>query len=498
MSDSKTEITVKEYKADTIKSANGNGAGTVQLPTEAKNPEIVEIETDNKKLALDVNRQNAIEIVSSRSIGSKRRILFVLAGLVVLIASVIGVRYWLHARLFESTDDAFIEGHTAQISPKVSGYVQKVYINDNQQVKAGDLLVEIDPRDYEAKLAEAKATLNAAIARSNTAQATVALTRVTAGAGVEQASAGVEAARSNVVQAKSASSAAEGKVKQAQASVGTAEANAEHARAQVAAADAEAVRARADVRRYQELFDKDEVSRQQLDQAIATAATADAQLEAARKRVAATEGQVEEARAGKSAAEDQHKQSLSQVSVIQAEVGQATGKLSEANSAPHQVAVKQSEAEMAAAEVAQAEAAVRQAELDLSYTKIVAPQDGRITKKTVEPGQLLQPGQALFVLVPSEMWVVANFKETQLSHMRPGQEVEIYVDAYPGKALKGHVDSFQTGTGSRFSLLPAENATGNYVKVVQRLPVKIVFDEAADSEYLLAPGMSVEPEVKVK
>jgi membrane fusion protein (multidrug efflux system) len=154
--------------------------------------------------------------------------------------------------------------------------------------------------------------------------------------------------------------------------------------------------------------------------------------------------------------------------------------------------------ETTGAEIEHAEAAVRQAELDLSYTKIYAPDDGRITKKTVEQGALLQPGQALFALVPAEMWVVANFKETQLNRMRPGQLVEIKMDAYPDKRFRGHVDSFQTGTGSRFSLLPPENATGNYVKVVQRLPVKIVFDEQSDSEHLLAPGMSAEPEVKVQ
>ncbi len=154
--------------------------------------------------------------------------------------------------------------------------------------------------------------------------------------------------------------------------------------------------------------------------------------------------------------------------------------------------------ETAAAEIEQAEAVVRQAELDLSYTKIYAPQDGRVTRKLVEQGALLQPGQELFVLVSAEMWVVANFKETQLNRMRPGQAVEIRLDAYPEKIFRGHVDSLQTGTGSRFSLLPPENATGNYVKIVQRLPVKIVFDELPDSEHLLAPGMSVEPEVKVR
>src|SRR5262249_50185688 len=237
---------------------------------------------------------------------------------------------------------------------------------------------------------------------------------------------------------------------------------------------------------------------QQLDWAAAATISADAQLEAARKRLAAVEAQVGEARAAQGAAADQHRQSLSQIIGAQAQVGQAAGKLNEANSAPQQGAVRESEAETASAEVEQAQAAVRQAELDLSYTRIYAPEAGRITKKAVELGALLQPGQALFVLVPAEMWVVANFKETQLNRMCPGQPVEIRVDAYPDKTFSAHVDSLQSATGSRFSLLLPENATGNYVKVVQRLPVKIVFDEESDPEHLLAPGMSVEPEVIVR
>jgi membrane fusion protein, multidrug efflux system len=431
-------------------------------------------------------------------VGSKRRILFASIGVVLLLGAVVGVRYWLHSRLYESTDDAFIEGHATQVSPKVSGYVQKLYIEDNQPVKAGDLLVEIDPRDYEARLAQARAALNAAIARSNAAKAGLALTRVTSGAGVEQASAGVDAARSGVAQARAAASAAEGRVKQSSAAIDTAEANVAQAQAQVVAAEAEAVRARDDAARYRDLLKEDAVSRQELDRATAADATAVAQLEAARKRVAAAQAQVGEARAAQAAATDQYKQLLSQITGTQAQVGQASGKLSEANSAPQQVAVRQSEVETTSAEIGQAEAAVRQAELDLSYTKVYAPEDGRVTKKSVEQGALLQPGQALFVLVPAEMWIVANFKETQLNRMRAGQPVEIKVDAYPGTSFRGHVDSFQRGTGSRFSLLPPENATGNYVKVVQRLPVKIIFDGPSDSEHLIAPGMSVEPEVKVR
>jgi membrane fusion protein (multidrug efflux system) len=471
--------------------SNGNGAK--QLP-----PVVSEPVADSGDTAHLDERQQVKDTSTTQGTRSKRRILFVVVGFVLLVGGVAGVRYWLHSRLYESTDDAFIEGHATQISPKVSGYVEKLYIEDNQQVKAGDLLLEIDPRDYEARLAQARATLSAAIARSKAARAGLALTRVTAGAGVEQASAGVVGARSSVDQARAAAAAAEGRVNQLSAAVATAQANAAQAQAQIAAAEAEAVRARDDLIRYQPLFDQGAVSRQQLDYARAAAATAEAELDAARRRVAAAEAQVGEARAAQGAAADQYRQALSQITGTQAQVGQAAGKLSEANSAPQQVAVRQSEVETTGAEIEQAEAAVRQSELDLSYTKICAPEDGWVTKKSVELGALLQPGQALFALVPAEMWVVANFKETQLKRMHLGQMVEIRVDAYPDRVFSGHVDSFQTGTGSRFSLLPPENATGNYVKVVQRLPVKIVFDEQSASEHLLAPGMSVEPEVKVR
>ena len=494
-----TDISVQDREVSTtrrnrsLSRTNGNGASTKQLPAIVDEPEAGFDDTGHEYKAQEVR-----DTTTRSSARSKRRILFAVIGILLLLGAVVGVRYWLHSRLYESTDDAFIEGHATQISPKVSGYVQKIYIDDNQLVKAGDLLVEIDPRDYEARLAQARAALNAAIARRNAAKAGLALTRVTASAGVEQASSGVEAARSGVAQARSAASAAEGRVKQSSTAISTAEANVAQAQAHVAAAEAEAVRARADVVRYQYLFEKDVISRQQLDQATAAAATAEAQLEAARRRVAAAESTVSEARAAHGAASDQYTQSLSQITGTQAQVGQAAGKLSEANSAPQQVAVRQSEVDTTGAEIEQAEATVRQAELDLSYTKVYAPEDGRVTRKTVEQGALLQPGQALFALVPAEMWVLANFKETQLNRMRTGQVVEIKVDAYPEKIFKGHVDSFQTGTGSRFSLLPPENATGNYVKVVQRLPVKIVFDEQTDSEHLLAPGMSVEPEVKVR
>jgi membrane fusion protein (multidrug efflux system) len=428
----------------------------------------------------------------------RRPAFLVVVALILLIGAILGVRYIVYARSHESTDDAFIEGHIIQVSPKVSGHVVQVHVDDNQSVKEGDLLVEIDPRDYQAQVDQAKAALNAAITRQKAAEINVGLTSKTSSAAVQQASSSVDQARQGVQTSRAQVGNARDKAAQAQAQVTTAHQNAEQARAQVSAAQAEANRTRADVARYEQLYSKDEVSRQQLDAATAAAQTAAAQLEAAQSRAEAAQAQVTEAQANASAAQQNVQVAQSQVGEAQAHVGTAQGQLAAANAAPQQVASSQAEASTASAEVERAQAALDQAELLLSYTKIYAPQSGRIAKKAVEVGNFVQPGQALLAVVPDEVWVVANFKETQLDYMRPGQPAEVRVDAYPGKVFRGKVDSIQPGTGSRFSLLPPENASGNYVKVVQRVPVKIVLDQSADATLLLAPGMSVEPEVKVR
>jgi membrane fusion protein, multidrug efflux system len=427
----------------------------------------------------------------------RRPAFLVVAALVLLVAVVFGLRYWAYARTHESTDDAFIDGHVVQVSPKVSGYVAKVYVKDNQEVKEGDLVAELDARDFEARLAAARAALAAGAARQREAQAGVSLTRATSSAGVQQASSGVRQARAGVETARAAAAAERSKISQAGAGVATAQANAAQAAAQVAAAEAEANRANADVQRYQELFARDEVSRQRLDQAIAAAQTATANLEAARRRVAAAEAQVAEARSAEAAQAEQARRAETQVGGAQAGVGEALGRLAQAGAGQQQVAVSQAQAETAGASIEQLRAAVEQAELELSYTKIYAPESGRVTRKAIEEGVLVQPGQPLMAVVSGDVWVTANFKETQLNDIRPGQTVEVTVDAYPGHVFKAHVDSIQMGTGARFSLIPPENATGNYVKVVQRVPVKIVFDEPPDPNHMLAPGMSVTPEVKV-
>jgi membrane fusion protein, multidrug efflux system len=464
--------------------------------------------TGSLKLPTVINRETKAEepkkapveseVIEQKTPLFKRPAIRIALVVIVLAALGVGLRYYLHGLSYETTDNAFIEGSVVQVSPKVSGYATKVAVNDNQHVKKGDLLLEIDPRDYENKLLEAKAQLQAAQARHKAAQLNVALTHATTSASVQQAAAGLSQARSNVQSREAQLNAYGNQVAKAQAQVSTQVSNVAQAKAQLTAAEAEALRAQADVQRYQQLFAKDEVSRQQFETAQAAARSTAAKVDAARAAVASAQSLVAELQASERAAQETLRQAQSQVGESKAMVGEAAGKLAEANSAPQQIAVSRAQVDTASADIAQAETAVAQAELDLSHTKIFAPEDGIVTKKAVVEGALLNPGQPLLAIVPDELYVTANFKETQLTLMRPGQAVEIKVDAYPGKVFAGRVDSIQAGSGAAFSLMPPENATGNYVKVVQRIPVKIVFTNPVDKNFPLGPGMSVEPEVKVK
>lgn len=385
----------------------------------------------------------------------RRRPLIIGAIAIVLVGAVVaGVLYYLHTRGRESTDDAFVEGYVVPISPKVSGIVLKVAVDDNQDVPAGQLLAQIDPRDYQSRLDQAQAALTAAQARQREAQANLSLVQVQSRSALASAQAGVEQAEAGL------------KVAQAQAASATAE---------VAAAQAEATRSEADLKRYLQL-EAQFVTPQQLDAARAAASTAAARLNASQRQATASESQIAEA---------------------QSKIAQAQAAVESARTGEQQMAVAQAQAHSAEAQVKQAEATLRQAQLDLSYTSVRAPVAGRVSRRSVEAGQYVQVGQPLLALVQPQMWVIANFKETQLTDMERGQDVAITVDAYPGRVFHGAVDSIQAGTGARFSLLPPENATGNYVKVVQRVPVKIVFDRDTEARLLLAPGMSVVPTVTV-
>jgi membrane fusion protein (multidrug efflux system) len=385
------------------------------------------------------------------------------------------------------------------VSPKVSAYIAKIYVKNNQPVKKGDLLVELDPKDYEARLEQAKAQLRTAQAQREQAQANVDLTKATTGATQTQARANVVTTQNNVEQTRLAAQSKQSQITQAESAVKTAEATLAQTRTQIPQAEANLRLAQVEYDRRNALFARGDISRQSVDQATTTLQTAKAQLDAAKKQVDAAQSRVTEARANVGTAQENYKQSLAQIELTRSQVGESTGRLEDANAAPTRVAVIESEVDTSAAGIDQATVAVHQAELELSYTKILAPSDGIVTKKTIEEGQLVQPGMALMAISQSEdVWVVANFKETQLENMHEGQAVDIEVDAYPSETFHGKIQSFQAGTGARFSVLPAENATGNFVKVVQRVPVKIVFDEPPEKVHRLVPGMSVEPVVKVR
>jgi len=373
---------------------------------------------------------------------------------IVLVGGGAGYLYWRHARQYETTDDAFIESDVTPVSSKVAGQVLEVLVADNQPVKAGDVIVRIDPRDLEARVNQQKAAVASAEARLLVAQTNVDLTRTSSESALAEAAAALEGAKAGVSSAQSQVASA---------------------KADVAAAQAEADRRTADLKRF-EALDRRVVSQQQLDAAKAAADSATANLQAAQKRLAAAESRVTES---------------------EAKVTQAQASLKSAAMTAEQLAVAQAQAKAAAAAVEQARAELSAAELNLSYAVVKAPSTGRIARKNVQLGQYLQVGQPILAIVRPLPWVVANFKETQLTRMHVGQHVDVKVDVYPDRSFDAHIESIQSGTGSRFSLLPPENATGNYVKVVQRVPVKIVFKTPVEAGLLLAPGMSVEPRVHV-
>jgi membrane fusion protein (multidrug efflux system) len=430
--------------------------------------------------------------------GLRRRIVRIVLAVLIVVALVLGIPYYLHAISHESTDDAIIEGHVIPISPRVAGHVATVRVRDNQWVKAGDPLVELDPHDFQARLDAAKAALEAARAVGRSRAIGVDLTTITSGAGVDEALAGVDAATATVTTAQAQAAAAVSQRDQARAQLAAAKAALNQAKAVVAASQAKHERDVADLKRIREMATSDTVNAQQVDHAVANERVSASDLEADKLKVQTMEAMRRQAEAGLAAAEDNMRLTQAQVLTRQAELARAQANLAAARSAPKQVDQSRSQADVAKAGIDQAQADLEQAELNLSYTKILAPADGHVTRKSVEPGAYVQVGQSLMAIVPPDVWVTANFKETQLTRMRPGQPARIKVDAYPGVALQGRVESIQRGTGARFSLLPPENATGNFVKVIQRVPVKILFDDRQQTQrYLLGPGMSVVPEVNV-
>jgi membrane fusion protein, multidrug efflux system len=388
--------------------------------------------------------------------------LIIAAGIVVL-AAVVGLFLYYHNR--ESTDDAQVDGHITPIASKIYGRVAEVLIDDNQPVKAGQVLVRIDPRDYQASLDQAKATL--ALAETDAASAGVDVPRTR------------ENVASNTSSADAQLAGAQADLERAQVTYDQARtADLAWAQANVEKSKANAVLGQADLARYKPLLDKAEISQQQYDAAKANADATASALRADQEKLAQAQRAVDIAKA--------------QLLAATARVEQAKAAVGAARADVRQISMRTSDAQGKIAKVQQARAALAAAELNLSYTEIVAPVDGVATHKQVEPGQIVQQGQGLLVVVPlHNVWVTANFKETQLRKMKAGQKAYVHVDTY-GKTFSGHLDSIAGATGAVLSLLPPENATGNYVKVVQRIPVKIVLDPIPQDRAILRPGMNVD------
>jgi membrane fusion protein (multidrug efflux system) len=382
----------------------------------------------------------------------RRNLIVVIA---VVVAIVAGLLLWRYFGSYESTDDAQADVHLYPVSARISGYVIRVNPNDNQWVNKGDVLVEIDPTDYQVALAQAQANLANAEATARSLNITVPITSVNSSSQLKFTASGVEDAR---------------------AAISAAEKQRDAAHQQAEAAAANDVKAQDDLRRYKQLVDKREVSQQIYDQALATARSSTANVAAARASESAAQQFVQQA---------------------QSRLTQANANQAYAQTGPQLVSSTKEKVQAAIADVQQKRALVQQAELNLQYTKIVAPVSGEVNKTVVE-GLNVEPGQQLLTVVPlDEIWVTANFKETQLKHMQVGQKADIHVDS-SGRTLRGHVDSIAGATGPLFSLLPPENATGNYVKIVQRVPVKIILEPGENQDRRLRPGMNVVPDVYLR
>lgn len=385
-----------------------------------------------------------------------RKRFFIIGGVVLVVIAV--ALFWWHSTYYEDTDDAQVDGNLVQISARIKGNIVKVGVDDNQSVQKGQVLIDIDPRDAQATLDSAEANLATAKANYEAALASVPITTMSTGATLSGASADVRAALSTIAQSEKQLDAAQ---------------------AQVLAAEADNTKAQLDLERYTPLVKRDVVSRQQFDAVVATAASMKAQLAQAQANLAGAKDQVR---------------------VANDKLASARANYNSAGTGPKQVAAQKAKADAAAAQVQQAEAALEIDRLNLSYTKIVAPESGIVNKRTAQVGQNVSAGQTMMTLIPlKNLWITANFKETQLDHMRIGQPVTVKVDAYGGRTYHAKVTEIGGATGSMLSLFPPENATGNYVKVVQRIPVRLDFTNPnEDSDQLLRPGMSVTPTVRVK
>jgi membrane fusion protein (multidrug efflux system) len=424
---------------------------------------------DNQKKDGDGNRQPDAEARKKNDPKRKRTIRFVVLALIV-VAAIAAIPIYAYYSVRESTDDAQVDGHLVPISPRINGRIISVLVNDNQPVRAGQELVTLDPSDYQVALEQAQAQLATAEANTTESKVNVPLTDINTRSSV---STSTTQADQNVAAVRGAEQA-----------VGAARGNLDSAKAALAEAQANQVKAQRDLVRYKDLVDKDEISKQEYDAALASADANTAQVQSAQSDIIAA----------------QHTLDQSIAEVDQAKARLATALVQRRQSEqlrPKQAAVSEARYKQALAQIKQSQAALDQAKLNLGYTHILAPVDGVVSRKSAEPGMQLSPGQQIMALIPlDDVWVTANFKETQLRQMHVGQHVSVEVDTFgSSRQYRGHVDSIAGASGARFSLLPPENATGNYVKVVQRIPVKIVLEPGENRDHRLLPGMSVQPTV---
>jgi membrane fusion protein (multidrug efflux system) len=468
--------TVQDHKFDMHSYANKRsipGAGETIVRVEPlKTPE-VQPDVEEKEEQKPEQPQQEQHQDKPKKPNKRRRLLLLAGGSVAAIAAgIFGIHWWTYASTHQSTDDAYVTNDVHPVSSRINGTVTEVLVNDNQHVQAGQLLVRLDPRDYQVQLQQTRAALEAAQRQANAAQSNVNYASGNALGNTQQA-------QGNVASARAAISTAIASVKASQAAVSSAQAS-------VNQAQADLVKAQADYNRYKTLYAQGVVPRQQLESAQDTYYVDVAKKNSAIQGVYQAQANLAQAREN--------------VTKAQAQLAAYQGALRQAQATGEQTKVNQSQYEAALAQIDQSRANLNNASLQLSYTSITAPSTGRVANKSAQVGQRVQPGTPLMSITQDDPWVVANFKETQLAKMRVGQTVEIHVDAIPDHTFIGHVDSFSPGSGATFALLPSDNATGNFTKIVQRVPVKIVFDpkSARGYETRIVPGLSVETSVNVK
>ncbi|MBH8564334.1 HlyD family secretion protein [Nostoc sp. CENA67] len=482
-----TAILEKELitDTDTLEAATTETSAKIEVPEADVVPQL---EKDKEIAPQTPKKKKPIALIMS------------VLGVGAIAAGGFGYHYWQYASTHQETDNATVTGNIHQVSSRIPGTVARVLVNDNQLVQPGQVLVELDPRDYQSKVQQASAALENARGQAQAAQANIALSSETTTAKTNQAQGDVSGALAAISTAQAAVKEAQAGIPAAQAEVKLAQAGIPAAQAQVAQTNANLEKAQADYNRYTQLYQQGAIARQQLETAKAAYDVAVAQKNAATQGVQQAQARLASANVGVAKAQSVLAQAQEGVASAQAKLAASKGGLQQATAGGQDTTVKRSQYEAAKAAIAQAEASLKDAQLQLSYTQITAPSTGRVGNKNVEVGNRIQAGTPLMAIVNDQKWIVANFKETQLENMKPGEPVEIKLDAFPHHTFNGRVDSISPASGAEFALLPPDNATGNFTKIVQRIPVKIVFDQNSIQGYesRITPGMSAEVAVEVK